>query len=167
MVDARSNYVGLITGLSKATRARARTAARGVLAQAGLDEVAADAGERLSKLAEEILAASRANREMLENLVAAEVERAATRLGFVRADDLSAIRAELAALRARLDDLADPPEEPKASPTPAKKAAAKRAATAEKVASTDKTAAKPAAAKKAEAMPAEPAGTTTDMESGA
>lgn len=125
MVDPWPNYVSMVSGLSKATRARAVAAARSVLAQAGLDDVAADAGERISKLAEEILAASRANRELLENLVTAEVDKAATRLGFVRADDLSEIRADLAALKAQLIVLRATAPAPAAS-TPAKKSPAKK-----------------------------------------
>ena len=49
-------------------------------------------GERMAKLAEEIGNASRANRELLENLIVAEVDRAASRLGFARAEDLQALR---------------------------------------------------------------------------
>lgn len=127
MVDPWPNYVGMVSGLSKATRARAVAAARSGLAQAGLDDVAADAGERISKLAEEIIAASRANRELLENLVTAEVDKAATRLGFVRAEDLSEIRAELAALKAQLIVLTAPASDP-AARSPAKKSPAQRAA---------------------------------------
>lgn len=122
MVDAWPNYVSMVSGLRKATRAKALAAARAVLAQAGLDDVAADASERMTKLAEEILAASRANRELLENLVTAEVDKTATRLGFVRADDLSQIRADIAALRAQLTVLTAPASDPAA---PAKKSPAK------------------------------------------
>ena len=54
----------------------------------------------MAKLAEEIGNASRANRELLENLIVAEVDKAASRLGFVRAEDLQELRAEVAELRA-------------------------------------------------------------------
>ena len=56
----------------------------------------------MTKLAEEILHASRANREMFEKLVIAEVDRAAARLGFARAEDVEALRTEVDALRAEL-----------------------------------------------------------------
>ncbi len=127
MVDPWPNYVSMVSGLSKATRVKALAAARAVLAQAGLDDVATDAGERITKLAEEIIAASRANRELLENLVTAEVDKAATRLGLVRAEDLSQLRAEIAALRAQVIVLTAPGSDPAAT-APAKKSPAKRAA---------------------------------------
>lgn len=103
MVDPLPNYIQLVTGLSKATRARARSAARSVLSQVGLDEVADDASERITKLTEEIQAAGKANREMLENLISTEVERAAGRLGFARKEDLESVRAEVAVLRTMIE----------------------------------------------------------------
>ena len=56
------NYVNLMTGLRRATKAKASEAAQGLLSATGLDDVATDAGGRVSNLAEEILTASRANR---------------------------------------------------------------------------------------------------------
>jgi len=91
MASEVQNYMNLVLGLSKTTRAKA-----------GLEEVANDAGERVTKLADEIIAASRANRELFENLVATEVERVATRLGFARTDELNMLRQELADLRLTL-----------------------------------------------------------------
>jgi polyhydroxyalkanoate synthesis regulator phasin len=102
MASEVQNYMNLVLGLSKTTRAKARATAKALLAQAGLEEVANDAGERVTKLADEIIAASRANRELFENLVATEVERVATRLGFARTDELNMLRQELADLRLTL-----------------------------------------------------------------
>ena len=100
--EAVQTYVSLVNGLTRATRERAAAAARGLLATAGLEGVADDAEKRVGKLTEEILGASRANRELLENLVAGEVTKVATRLGFVRSDDLDEVREEIAELRAQL-----------------------------------------------------------------
>ena len=65
-----------------------------------------------AQLAEEVGQASRANRELFEQLVAAEVGRVAARLGVVAAADLRATRQrldaaedELDVLRLELDDL--------------------------------------------------------------
>ncbi len=65
-----------------------------------------------AQLAEEIGLARRANREIFEQLVAAEVGRVAARLGVVPAPELRAARArldavedELSVLRLELDDL--------------------------------------------------------------
>jgi polyhydroxyalkanoate synthesis regulator phasin len=102
VVEAVQTYVNLVTGLTRATRERAQSAARGLLAQAGLEGVADEAEKRVGRLTEEVLDASRANRELLENLVAGEVTKVATRLGFVRSDDLDEVREEIAELRAQL-----------------------------------------------------------------
>ena len=93
--DGIQNYVDMAAGLTKATRAKATAAAKGLLATAGLEEVAADATDRVAKLADEVLAASRANRELMGKLIASEVDRAAAVLGFVRAEELDDLRREL------------------------------------------------------------------------
>ena len=104
MADARQTYVNLVSGLTRTTRDRAVATARALLAQAGLTEVAQDAGERVSKLAEEIVHAGRANRELMENLIATEVDKAATRLGFARQEEVQALRDEIAELRMSLNE---------------------------------------------------------------
>jgi hypothetical protein len=102
VVEAVQNYVNLMNGLSKMTRERALSVARALLSQVGLEDVANEAGERVSKLADEIMLASRANRELVEKLVSTEVDKAAARWGFVRADEVDALREELAELRLAL-----------------------------------------------------------------
>lgn len=106
----------MVIGLTRASRERARAAAQ---------MLAADARERMGSFTDEIWAASRANRDLLENLIAAEVERAATRLGFARRDDvvglqasIDRLRAEIEALRTELAELAaesrpDPAPDPR------------------------------------------------------
>ena len=61
--------------------------------------MAADATDRVAKLTEEVMAASRANRELMGKLIASEVDRAAAVLGFVRAEELDDLRRELSELR--------------------------------------------------------------------
>jgi hypothetical protein len=133
MTDARQSYLNLVASLTRTTRDRAAATARLLLAQAGLTEVAHDASERVSKLAEEIIHASKANRERMENLIATEVDKAAARLGFARAEDVQALRDEIAELRAELTE---------AQRTAAK--AASKAARAAKAAPAKASAAKPA-----------------------
>lgn len=139
VVEAVQNYVTLVNGLTRTTREKAFATARAMLAQAGLDDVANDAQERVTKLAEEILLASKANRELLDNLIATEVDRAASRLGFVRSDEVDELRREVAdlkvamayesaaaaAARAAQTKAAEAP----APSTPVKKAAAAKRAT--------------------------------------
>ena len=102
MAETWQSYANVVGGLTRNVRERAVTTTRALLAQVGLEEVVVDAGERMARLAEEIGNASRANRELLENLIVAEVDRAASRLGFVRAEDLQDLRAEVAELRAEV-----------------------------------------------------------------
>jgi hypothetical protein len=126
VAETWQSYTNLVGGLTRNVGERAVATTRALLAQVGLENVVVDAGEWMAKLAEEIGNASRANRELLENLIVAEVDRAASRLGFVRAEDLQDLRAEVAELRAEVRAAA------KARTTsrqvPARKAAMKKAA---------------------------------------
>ena len=99
------SYLRIVRGFGLLARDRAATGAHAFLARAGLDEAANDAGERLTKLADEVALSGRANREMLERIVTVEVERASLRLGFARPADIADLRADLAALRIELNDL--------------------------------------------------------------
>jgi len=118
--EALQNYVTLVSGLTRGSM------------------------ERFTKLAEEVLQASKANRELLENLFLTEVERAAGRLGFARAEEVQALRDEIADLRASIVALKAP-----AAATAAKRAAA-----------STKNAARPPAAKKTRAAKTTAAKTT-------
>ena len=104
MADAFQSYINMVTGVTKTTQDKASATARALLKQAGLEEVAAEASERAAKLAEEIINASRTNRELMQHYVTAEVDKAAARLGFARADEVQALRDEVASLRAQLDE---------------------------------------------------------------
>ena len=121
MSEALQNYVTLVSGLTRGSM------------------------ERFTKLAEEVLQASRANRELVENLFVSEVEKAAGRLGFARAEEVQALRDEIADLRASIVALKAP-----AAATAAKRAAASTKNAAKPPAG-KKTPAKAAAAKKAAA----------------
>jgi hypothetical protein len=126
VAETWQGYANLVGGLTRNVRERAVTTTRTLLAQVGLEDVVVGTGERMAKFAEEIGDASRANRELLENLVVAEVDRAAARLGFVRAEDLQELRAEVAELRAEVRAAAKPRTNTR--PVPARKAAMKKAA---------------------------------------
>jgi hypothetical protein len=130
-------YINMVTGVTKSTQAKAVATARAMMKQAGLEDVATETSERVTKLAEEIMNASRANRELLQHFVNAEVDKAAARLGFARADEVEVLRDEIAQLRAQVDE---------ATGRMAKAESAKRAAT--KRAPAKKTAATMTATKK-------------------
>ncbi|SDT14292.1 hypothetical protein SAMN04489812_4306 [Microlunatus soli] len=185
-----------IDGASRMTRERARELAEKMLSQTGLDnidlsrmdlskvdprkvdlgEAASEAGARINQLAEEIMAARKANRELLQRTVAAELDktldRSLTRLGLARAEEVTALRDEVAGLRADLAELKINSTRPaaKAPSSTAKKTAAKKTTakktatktTPAKASAVKKTAAKtatgPAGAKKAAKKTAKKAG---------
>lgn len=138
MSEAFQTYINMVTGVTKSTQAKAAATARAMMKQAGLEDVATETSERVTKLAEEIMNASRANRELLQHFVNAEVDKAAARLGFARAEEVEALRDEIAQVRAQVDE---------ATARMAKAESAKRAAT--KRAPAKKTAATMTATKKA------------------
>jgi polyhydroxyalkanoate synthesis regulator phasin len=122
VAEAFQAYINMVTGVTKSTQAKAAATARALLKQAGLEDVATETSERVTKLAEEIMNASRTNRELLQHFVTSEVDKAAARLGFARADEVQALREEVAGLRAELNQ----------ATRTAKKASAKKAAAATK-----------------------------------
>ncbi len=126
MAESRQSYVSVVGGVTRNLRERASATTWALLGQVGLEDAVVDTGERIAKLAEEIGNASRANRELLENLIVAEVDKAASRLGFVRAEDLDELRAELAELRAEVRSAARARSVTRQAP--ARKAAMKKAA---------------------------------------
>jgi hypothetical protein len=171
VVDAVQSYLNLANAVSRAARAQAVAVARSVLAQSNLEEAAAEANERATKLAEEARDARRANRDLVETLVRTELAKAATRFGFVRSDDLDELREEIAELRAQLKKAqtagatgtSAAPAGSKAR-TSARKTTAPAAArpTTGSVPPAKKAAAKRSAAKKAEAGTNEDAGPGLD-----
>ena len=160
VIEALQSYAQLASGLTKTTREKALATAKGLLDQAGLGDVAADTTDRVSRLADELLAASKANRQALTQFVDAEVTKAVDRLGLAKAEDVEALRAEVATLRtatvaaassaAAAPTAASAPSAPAvkrpAKKAPAKKAPAKKAPAAESAAATVTPAATTAAA---------------------
>lgn len=158
------NYVNLVGGLTKATKAKATEAAQELLSATHLDDVATGASGKVAALTEEILAASRANRELLAKTISAEVDKAAAKLGFARNEDLDALRNEVDELRAAVAEQAARAEATQAQAEQAqaepatKKATARKRAAAKKTTAAKKAApAKRAAAKKTAEPPAEAA----------
>jgi polyhydroxyalkanoate synthesis regulator phasin len=123
-----------IDGASRMTRTRAKQLAERLLSQAGIDnvdleEAASEAGARINQLAEEIIAARRANQALLQRTVTTELEKSLSRLGLARADEVASLRAEIAELRRDLAELAVAAAAP--APTGAtKRSAAKKTSTA-------------------------------------
>jgi len=138
VLEALRGYVQLATGLTEVTVAKAREAAAALLAQ-GLDltQVAAVPGAdkaagaataaatQVQGLADDLLETSKANREMLTGLIRTEVDRTAGRMGFVREEELAAVRRHVSRLETQLADLRThvgataPAEQPPAAAQPA------------------------------------------------
>jgi hypothetical protein len=128
VTDAFQAYINMVTGVTKTTQARAAATARAMLKQAGLEDVATEASERVTKLAEEIMNASRTNRELLQHFVTAEVDKAAARLGFARTEEVEVLREEIASLRTQLSEATVRAGKAAATKKAAKKAPARKTA---------------------------------------
>ena len=143
VLDGLRGYLQLASGLTDVTRERARAAARAVVAQGGtsVGAVVPDTVRvQVVSLTDDLLATSRANRDLLLHLVRGEVERTVARLGLVSAQDLAGAGRRLDRIERRLTDLeAQVVGSPRT--TTAKKAGAAKA--------TKKATAKKAGAKKA------------------
>jgi polyhydroxyalkanoate synthesis regulator phasin len=122
VLDGLRGYLQLANGLTDVTRERARTAARALVAQgeAGVNAVLpAPVKNQVSALTDDLLATSKANRDLLVHLVRGEVERSVARLGLVSKADLEAERRRADRLEAKVRDLETkvPPATATRSPT--------------------------------------------------
>jgi hypothetical protein len=94
------NYVELASGLTEVTAAKAKDTALALIAQ-GMSlgtKQPSDVAATVQQAADDLIALSKTNRDMLVDMIRIEVDKAVGRIGFVRED-------ELAALRARVDKL--------------------------------------------------------------
>jgi len=130
VMDALRGYVQLANGLTEVTKQRAQQAAKALIHQTGADSVTTNLTTRVSDLADEIVATSKSNRQLLQAIVANEVEGAVAKLGFVRVEEVAALARRVAALEAELAaaSVAAPAAPAPVKKAPAKKAAAKKAA---------------------------------------
>jgi hypothetical protein len=110
VIDAMRGYVQLASGLGDVTKQKASQAARQLVEQGGglVSGVASSAGSadlarQVQGLAEDLLATSRTNRDILIGLIRTEVERTVNRLGLVGADELSAMARVVERLQNQLD----------------------------------------------------------------
>lgn len=113
MIDSLRTYVTLVTGVTEATAAKAKEVASGLLDQ-GFARVSGT--ESVQALADDVLSASEANRAMLVELIRSEIDKAAARVGFVREDELAALRARVERLERGSVAGAAQPAAPEAAP---------------------------------------------------
>lgn len=165
VMDAVRGYVQLANGLTEVTKQKAQAAAKALLQQTGADALTT----RASDLADEIVATSKSNRQLLQAIVSNEVEGAVARLGFVRSEEVAALTRRVKALESELAEAqaaaaesapvvdevleatvvedAPAPAKKAAKKAPAKKVAAKKSAPVKKAAPAKKAVAKKAAKK--------------------
>ena len=92
MIDSLRTYVTLVTGVTEATATKAKEVASGLL---DLGFARLSGTESVQALADDVLSASEANRAKLVELIRSEIDKAAARMGFVREDELAALRARV------------------------------------------------------------------------
>ena len=104
VMDALKGYVQLATGLTEVTAAKARDAASALVNQ-GMQWTgkSSNAMESVQDIADDLLVTSQQNREALMGMIRTEVDQAVGRLGFVREDELAALRARVERLESGTD----------------------------------------------------------------
>lgn len=109
MLDDLRNYLQLASGLTEATASKAKDAVTGLLAHGvSLSSKALPAPDmmgQVQELADDLVATSRNNREMLVGMIRAEVDRNVGRMGFVREDELAALRRHVQRLEKQIADV--------------------------------------------------------------
>jgi polyhydroxyalkanoate synthesis regulator phasin len=91
------NYVELATGLTEVTANKAKEAAMALISQ-GVSlgsRQPADVAASVQQAADDLVALSKTNRDMLIDMIRSEVDRAVGRMGFVREEELAALRARI------------------------------------------------------------------------
>lgn len=102
MIDALRSYLQLASGLAEVSAAKAKEAAATLAAQ-GPDTPSPEAlTVGLQTIAEDLVEQSRTNTDILVGLVKTEVDRAVGRMGFVREEELAAVRRHVQRLEAQL-----------------------------------------------------------------
>jgi polyhydroxyalkanoate synthesis regulator phasin len=150
-LETLRGYLALAGGLTEVTRAKALAQAKALLNEDTLTPVVAGgvrAQAQVQALADDIVAAGRANRELLKGLVRAEVERAVGGLGIAGRDELDALRASVDRMERRIAVLESSAAAASAAARQGDRAAAPKKAAPKKTAP-KKTAPKRAAPKKA------------------
>lgn len=133
VMDALRGYVQLANGLTEVTRQRAQQAAKALLQQTGADALTSGLTGKVTDLADEIVATSKSNRQLLQAIVANEVEGAVARLGFVRSEEVAALTRRVDGLEHELADANEALASATAAAAPAGAASAPRQAAAKKV----------------------------------
>jgi polyhydroxyalkanoate synthesis regulator phasin len=109
MVDDLRTYLQMAAGLTEATTSKAKDVVAVLLSQGmSLSSRAMPAPEmmgQVQELADNLVTTSKDNREALVGMIRTEVDRAVGRMGFVREDELAALRRHVERLETQLADV--------------------------------------------------------------
>jgi len=93
VLDSLKTYIQLASGLTEATAAKAKEAVTGLIGQGlGMSTKTPDVVGSVQDMADDLMATSKSNRDLLLSLIRTEVDKAVGRVGFVREDELAALR---------------------------------------------------------------------------
>ncbi len=96
MLEGLRGYVQLASGVTEVTASKARDAAMSLVNQGmQLTGKTPDVVGSVQDIADDLMATSKQNREVLVGMIRTEVDRAVGRMGFVREDELAALRARV------------------------------------------------------------------------
>jgi len=106
MFDDIRGYLQMASGLTEVTAAKAREIAMSLVGQGmSLGTKAPDVVGQVQELADDLVATSKGNRDLLTNMIRSEVDKAVGRMGFVREDELAALRRHVQRLEDELGEL--------------------------------------------------------------
>jgi len=96
VLEGLRGYVQLASGVTEVTASKARDAAMSLVNQGmQLTGKTPDVVGSVQDIADDLMATSKQNREVLVGMIRTEVDRAVGRMGFVREDELAALRARV------------------------------------------------------------------------
>ena len=104
MLEGLRGYLQLASGVTEVTASKARDAAMSLVNQ-GLQWTGKtpDVMGSVQDIADDLVATSKQNREVLVGMIRSEVDRAVGRMGFVREDELAALRARVERLEKKAE----------------------------------------------------------------
>lgn len=118
MLDDLRGYIQVATGLSEVTAAKAREIVSSLVTGGlALSTKAPDLLGHVQEMADELLSTGKDNREMLVGLIRTEVDRAVGRMGFVREDELAALRRQVQRLADEVSELRAATQAPSRAPS--------------------------------------------------
>jgi hypothetical protein len=106
MLNDIRGYLQMASGLTEVTAAKAREIAMSLVGQGvNLSTKAPDVVGQVQELADDLVATSKGNRDLLTGMIRTEVDKAVGRMGFVREDELAALRRHVQRLESEMSEL--------------------------------------------------------------